>query len=105
MAPRDASNAHAAPAITALIAAASSDSTIAQAWQQHEERRYADVKTFVESCAHLLRPEVSVTQAADITWSALVSPQVGDMLMLSRGWTVDDYVDWAVDGFDQLLLG
>jgi methionine synthase II (cobalamin-independent) len=60
---------------------------------------------FVESCANLLRPEVSVTQAADITWSALVSPQVGDMLMLSRGWTVDDYVDWAVDAFDQLLLG
>jgi hypothetical protein len=34
-----------------------------------------------------------------------VSPQVGDMLMLNRGWTIDDYVDWAVDVFDQLLLG
>ena len=95
----------AAPILRAFRHAASSDSTIAQAWQQHEERRYADVKTFVESCANLLRADVSVTQAADITWSALVSPQVGDMLMLSRGWTVDDYVDWAVDGFDQLLLG
>ena len=94
----------AAPILRAFRNAASSDSTIAWAWQRHEERRYADVMTFVESCANLLRPDVSVARAADVTWSALVSPQVGDMLMMNRSWTIDDYVDWAVDGFDQLLL-
>jgi AcrR family transcriptional regulator len=94
----------AAPILRAFRHAASSDSIVAQAWKQHEERRYADVKTFVGSCRGLLRSDVTAKRATDITWSALVSPQVGDMFIIDRGWTVDDYVDWAVDSFDRLLL-
>jgi len=94
----------AAPLLRAFRDAASSDPAIAQAWRQHEGRRYADVSTFVESCGDLLQPGRSIQQAADIAWSAIVSPQVADMLMDGRGWTIDEYVDWAVETFDLLLL-
>jgi AcrR family transcriptional regulator len=94
----------AAPVLRAFRDAASSDPTIAQAWRQHERRRYADVSTFVESCGDLLQPGRTIQWAADIAWSAIISPQVADMLMDGRGWTIDDYVDWAVETFDLLLL-
>jgi AcrR family transcriptional regulator len=94
----------AAPVLRAFREAASSDPTIAQAWRQHERRRYADVSTFVESCGDLLQPGRTIQWAADIAWSAIISPQVADMLMDGRGWTIDDYVDWAVETFDLLLL-
>jgi AcrR family transcriptional regulator len=94
----------AAPVLRAFRDAASSDPAIARAWRQHEHRRYADVSTFVESCGDLLRPGRTVQQAADIAWSAIVSPQVADMLIDGRGWTLDEYVDWAVESFNLLLL-
>ena len=94
----------AAPVLRAFRDAASSDPAIAQAWRQHERRRYADVSAFVESCGDLLQPGRTIQQAADIAWSAIVSPQVADMLMDGRGWTIDEYVDWAVETFDLLLL-
>ena len=94
----------AAPVLRAFRDAASSDPAIAQAWRHHEARRYADVSTFVESCGDLLRAGRTTQQAADVTWSAIVSPQVADMLIGGRGWTIDEYVDWAVETFDRLLL-
>ena len=94
----------AAPVLRAFRDAASSDPAIAQAWRQHEDRRYADVSTFVESCGELLQPGRTIQQAADIAWSAIISPQVADMLIDGRGWTIDEYVDWAVESFDLLLL-
>jgi hypothetical protein len=94
----------AAPLLRAFRDAASSDAAIAQAWREHEGRRYADVSTFVESCGDLLQPGRPIQRAADIAWSAIVSPQVAEMLMDGRGWTIDEYVDWAVETFDLLLL-
>jgi len=94
----------AAPVLRAFRDAASSDPAIAQAWRQHEDRRYADVSTFVESCGDLLQPGRTTERATDIAWSAIISPQVADMLMDGRGWTIDEYVDWAVETFDLLLL-
>jgi AcrR family transcriptional regulator len=94
----------AAPVLRAFRDAASSDPAIAQAWRHHEARRYADVSTFVESCGDLLRAGRTTQQAADVTWSAIVSPQVADMLIGGRGWTIDEYADWAVETFDRLLL-
>jgi len=94
----------AAPLLRAFRDAASSDPAIAQAWRQHEDRRYADVFTFVESCGDLLQPGRTIQQAADIAWSAIISPQVADMLIDGRAWTIDEYVDWAVETFDLLLL-
>ena len=94
----------AAPVLRAFRDAASSDPAIALAWRQHEGRRYADIATFVESCGHLLRPRVTVQRASDIAWSAIISPQVADMLMEGRGWTIDEYVDWAAETFDLLFL-
>jgi AcrR family transcriptional regulator len=94
----------AAPVLRAFRDAASSDSAIAQAWRQHERRRYADVTTFVESCGDLLQPGRTIQRAADIAWAAIISPQVADMLIDGRGWTIDEYVDWAVETFDLLLL-
>jgi AcrR family transcriptional regulator len=94
----------AAPVLRAFRDAASSDPAIARAWRHHEARRYADVSTFVESCGDLLRAGRTTQQAADVTWSAIVSPQVADMLIGGRGWTIDEYVDWAVETFDRLLL-
>jgi AcrR family transcriptional regulator len=94
----------AAPVLRAFRDAASSDPAIAQAWRHHEARRYADVSTFVESCGDLLRTGRTTQQAADVTWSAIVSPQVADMLIGGRGWTIDEYVDWAVETFDRLFL-
>jgi len=94
----------AAPVLRAFRDAASSDPAIARAWRQHEDRRYADVSTFVESCGKLLQPSRTIQRAADIAWSAIISPQVADMLIDGRGWTIDEYVDWAVETFDLVLL-
>jgi AcrR family transcriptional regulator len=94
----------AAPVLRAFRDAASSDPVIALAWRQHEDRRYADVARFVESCGNLLRRGLTAERASDIVWSAIISPQVADMLMDGRGWTIDEYVDWAVETFDLLVL-
>jgi AcrR family transcriptional regulator len=94
----------AAPVLRAFRDAASSDPAIALAWRQHEDRRYADVATFVQSCGNLLQPDRTTERATDILWSAIISPQVAEMLMDGRGWTIDEYVDWAVETFDLLVL-
>ena len=94
----------AAPVLRAFRDAAPSDPAIAFAWCEHERRRHADVTTFVESCAPLLRPDFTIERAADVAWSAIISPHVADMLMHGRGWTIDEYVDWAVETFDSMLL-
>ncbi|MFG2075623.1 TetR/AcrR family transcriptional regulator [Nonomuraea maritima] len=93
-----------AHAMTRLFREASAgDPGLVEAWDAYESRRLAGVRTLVRSFGHLLRPDVSVERAADACW-ALFGGQTADALMLGRGWSADEYVDWLADAVDRLLL-
>ncbi|GIH90748.1 DNA-binding protein [Planobispora siamensis] len=82
--------------------AAPGDPEIGEAWEEYQRRRYADMRVLVESFAHLLRPGLTVERAADVFW-AVFDEQTTEVL-LGRGWTLTECVDWMIDGMDRLLL-
>ncbi|HEX4248879.1 MAG TPA: helix-turn-helix domain-containing protein [Pseudonocardia sp.] len=92
------------PILRVFREAAPTDPVIAEAWAEHERTRYRDVRTFVESCEHLLRPGVGIDRATDIVWAAIIYPPVVEALISERGWSITEYVEWAVHTFDRLLL-
>jgi len=92
------------PILRVFREAAPTDPVIAQAWAEHERNRYSDVRAFVESCEHLLRPGFGIDRATDIAWAAIIYPPVVEALISERGWSIDEYVAWAIDTFDRLLL-
>lgn len=92
-----------APIMRAFREAAPGDPEIAQAWEEYERRRYADIRAIVASFAHLLRPGLTVERATDVYWAAL-DTRTADLFMLGRGWSLDDYADWLADAVDRLLL-
>ncbi|WP_433608192.1 TetR/AcrR family transcriptional regulator [Dactylosporangium sp. CA-139114] len=93
----------AGPILRTFREAAPGDPEIATAWEEYERRRHRDAATIIESCSHLLRPELTVERATDIYW-AVLGPQAADAFMLGRGWSLTDCVDWLMDGMDRLLL-
>jgi hypothetical protein len=80
-----------------------SDPEIAQAWEEYQRRRYADTRVIMESFAHLLRPGMTVERATEIHW-AVTNERTGDMLLVGRQWSHEEFADWLCDAIDRLLL-
>lgn len=89
-----------------LAAAASSHPEIARMWEQAEAARYQDQSGLAERLADrgLLRPTLSVRQAADIVWT-LAGPGTFTDLVRRRGWSAQEYDAWLADQLRHALLG
>jgi AcrR family transcriptional regulator len=91
------------PILQVFREAAPTDPAIAQAWEEHERRRYAHIREFVQSCTHLLRCDLTVERATDIVFSAIIAPAVTEAFINERGWSTDNFMNWMIEAFDRLL--
>ena len=94
-----------APLFNALRAAASLDSDLRSLWLEIAERRAANMRLFADDLASTgrLRPELSVSAAADIIWS-MNSPEFYLLLVEQRGWSIEEFERWLGDAWIRLLL-
>jgi AcrR family transcriptional regulator len=91
------------PMLRAFAAAASVDPEIAAAFEEYGRRRYQDCRALIESFGPWLRDGLDVDRATDVFW-AVFDHASSDALIEGRGWTLEEYCDWLVDGVDRLLL-
>lgn len=89
------------PVLVAFRGAAATDPAVAVAYADYEQRRLADVRGLLEGLP--LRPGLTTDAAADVVWT-LLGTDVPALLVDGRGWTVQEYADWLVDGLERLLL-
>ena len=94
------------PLLLALAGAAASDPELDALWREIEASRRMGQSRFVEMLAARgrLRPGLSVEDGADGLW-VLTSITVYDMLVHTRGWSVESYERWLSDRLIDLLLG
>ena len=71
------------------------DSDLKALWQEIAERRAANMRVFAEDIASTgrMRPELSISAAADIVWS-MNSPEYYLLLVEQRGWPVEEFEQW-----------
>jgi hypothetical protein len=85
-----------APILDVLRAAAAIDPEIAEQWPQDSDPRY----TVHAAAAQALvakpgaRPQVSAEHAADLLYG-LLSPELYQLYVRDRGWTPDQWEQWA----------
>lgn len=94
------------PLLLALAGAAATDPELGALWREIEEARRMGQSRFVGMLAArgALRPGLSVDEGADGLW-ALTSIAVYDMLVGTRGWSVERYERWLADRLIDLMLG
>jgi AcrR family transcriptional regulator len=94
------------PLLMALAGAAASDPELDALWREIEASRRVGQSRFVEMLAARgrLRAGLSVDEGADGLW-VLTSITVYDMLVHTRGWSVERYERWLSDRLIDLLLG
>src|SRR5712664_541609 len=85
-----------APVLKIVLDAAGADPEMAALWQIIQQQRLADFVAFTQLLAgkQALRPELTVQHAADILF-CLVSPEVYLAFTAQRGWTPDQWAQWA----------
>jgi len=88
-----------------LRGAATSDSEIAAALRQTNERRHQDMVQLARSLAAkgALRPGVTEEEAADLFW-AMSAPDWYRMLVTERGWSPEQYEAWQAFTLTAYLL-
>jgi AcrR family transcriptional regulator len=91
------------PMLRAFRSAAAVDPEIAEAWAEYGRRRYRDNRALIESFGPWLREGLDVDRATDIFWTVF-GHAASDDLVGERGWTLEEYCDWLIDGVDRLLL-
>jgi AcrR family transcriptional regulator len=84
--------------------AAASDSEIATDWQALQALRHETFTTLINRLpARSLRTGLSRAAATDTAW-AIASPDTYDMLVRTRGYTLDQYQKWVTSSLTTLLL-
>jgi len=93
------------PLLRALAAAAGSDAYLRALWDEIEASRLAGQGRFVGMLGGrgALRTDVSIEQATDALWT-LTSIAVFDMLVTTRGWSVERYEAWLAEALSCALL-
>jgi AcrR family transcriptional regulator len=98
-------HARAGPLYRVLVEAAAADPELAAVWTQLEAQRLDGMRRIAQrlSDGGVLRPELSVEEAADVLWT-MNSLAVHDLLVLQRGWTPERYRDWLAATNARALL-
>lgn len=91
------------PILRVFRQAAGVDAEIAAHWSEYQRRSYADMRLLVGGFGPLLREDLDIDRATDIFWAVFLG-DTSDLLRLSRGWTLDEYIAWMLDAIDRLLL-
>ncbi len=93
------------PLLLALSGAAATDPELSGLWREIEASRLEGQGQFVGMLASrgVLRSGLSVEDGRDGLW-ALCSVAVFDMLVNTRGWSVERYERWLADRLIDLLL-
>ncbi len=96
----------AGPLLRALAGAAASDPELGALWTEIETSRLHGQGRFVGMLAEraALRAGLSVEEGRDGLW-ALCSLAVFDMLVETRGWSIERYQGWLTSALQHLLLG
>ena len=61
-----------------------------------------DNATFLETAGHL-REGITREAAADLMW-AVTAPEMYELLVLQRGWSLDQYADYVFHTVASLLI-
>jgi AcrR family transcriptional regulator len=95
----------AGPLLRVLADAAPTDPELGELWDSIETGRLHGQGRFVSMLAErgALRPGLSVEEGRDGLWT-LTSLAVWDMLVTSRGWSVERYERWLADALIRFLL-
>lgn len=93
------------PLLRALAGGAASDPELKGLWVAIEQSRLDGQAGFVAMLAAqgLLRADVTVEEGRDRLW-ALTSLAVYDLLVETRGWTVEHYQVWLAEALQDALL-
>jgi AcrR family transcriptional regulator len=84
--------------------AAATDPEIAADWQALQALRHQTFAALVDQLpARSLRPGLTRASATDTAW-AIASPDTYDMLVRTRGYTLDQYQKWVTTSLTVLLL-
>jgi hypothetical protein len=85
--------------------AAPADPDIATLWDRIQTNFRDLLRPIVESLRSdgVLRPGLDVDEATDVLW-ALVHPDIWQLLVKQRGWSVDRYEQWCLDAVRTELL-
>lgn len=81
-----------------IRSAAPSDRDIAALWERIQSEYHANQRAIVEPLHEQsrLRPELELDQATDILWT-INHPNTWQLLVVDRGWTPEQYEQWAGD--------
>lgn len=84
--------------------AAASDPEIAADWRALQALRHQTFTTLIDRLpARSLRPGLTRAKATDTAW-AIASPDTYDMLVRTRGYSIDRYEKWVTTSLTTLLL-
>ena len=83
---------------------APADPEIAELWARIQAQYHENQRTIVESLAAKKALALDVDRAADILWT-INHPNTWQLLVGERGWTADEYEQWAADTACRELLG
>jgi AcrR family transcriptional regulator len=95
----------AADLMEVIRTAAPADPDIATLWDRIQTNFRDLLRPIVESLRSdgVLRPGLDVDEATDVLW-ALVHPDIWQLLVKQRGWSVDRYEQWCLDAVRTELL-
>lgn len=81
-----------------IRSAAPVDPEIAALWRRIQAEYHVNQRAIVERLAARgdLRPELDTDRAADILWT-INHPNTWQLLVVTRGWTPDQYEQWSAD--------
>ena len=88
-----------------IRSAAPLDHDINELWKRINTEYHANQRAIVETLAHknALKPDLDIERATDILWT-INHPNTWQLLVTQRGWTPEQYEQWAADtAITQLL--
>ncbi|MFD8528939.1 TetR/AcrR family transcriptional regulator [Streptosporangium canum] len=93
------------PILEVVRSAAAIDPEIAELWQTNIAQRHTVLTAFAGALAAKadLRAGINAARAADISL-AVLSPETYHLLVRERGWSVEDWREWAEDALIRQLL-
>jgi AcrR family transcriptional regulator len=95
-----------APIMVLVRTAAATDADLADLAAQMSAQRLERMRVNAERLMRHagVRPELTVEQVRDVLWS-YTSPELYDLLVGQRGWSIEEYRDFLLRGMSGQLLG
>jgi AcrR family transcriptional regulator len=96
-------NERAAALLVALAEAARGDPRLAEVWDRYRQQRLAGSRAVAADLAGKTALPVPLEHAADIIWT-LNSPELYQLMVDQRGWSLADFTGWVAQTLRSSLL-